>query len=190
VDLDELERLRGAVGGSLRRSSHVAHVELSWQRLPSNLSEQPLVREELHEATYAPRDPLEWQGMLVDLSMQASCESSAQCGLAMSCQHGRCGPCVSDGDCAVGEGCVLDHCLRLGSIACRSFRDCTTGELCALSGYSADPRGNSDMEANCLAASGGRPQDVRQLPFRDVVPSEPTPVRADEMLRELKEATP
>lgn len=108
---------------------------------------------------YHPRPATEWQGMLVDVSHQALCERTEQCGLAMSCHEGRCGPCESDADCARGEGCVLDHCVPLEKIECRKRADCGSPQkACVLSGYSPDPRSNAGMRAYCLEERGGRPQ--------------------------------
>lgn len=144
----------------------------------------------VHKPRYHPRDPLEWQGMRVDVSMQANCESSKQCGLAMACHSGTCGPCKRDDECATGEGCVLDHCLIRSRIGCRSRHDCATDELCVLSGYSADARSNRDLTARCLAAVGGTRQKPEKLTPRETVPAKRTPVRVDEMRRDLHKALP
>lgn len=124
----------------------------------------PLVR--VRVRTLHPRAPDEWQGMLVDLSMMAVCAETARCGLAMSCRPtGTCGPCVHDADCASGELCVLDHCLRRSLAHCRSRRDCATGALCVLSGYSSGPRGNEETTADCIAGRGGTPQVPQTQPL-------------------------
>jgi hypothetical protein len=102
-----------------------------------------------------PRDPSEWQGMLVDLDSMAPCDTTERCGLAMVCHSGKCGPCVVDEHCAMGEVCVLDHCVLQDNAHCRSYRDCGDGELCVLSGYSSDPRGNAEMLARCQHATMG-----------------------------------
>ena len=107
---------------------------------------------------FHPRDPKEWQGMLVDLTMQPPCMESAQCGHAMACQteQNRCGPCTTDRDCAVDEACALDHCVKSHQVECRSKDDCGLDELCVLSGLTgADPRGNRDMRAYCLSKEAG-----------------------------------
>ena len=83
---------------------------------------------------FFPRPEEEWQGMLVRRAWRAPCDVSSDCGLALACRAGVCGPCESDSDCAEGEGCVLDHCVRQRSIGCRARRDCAAGELCILSG--------------------------------------------------------
>jgi Cys-rich repeat protein len=89
--------------------------------------------------------------MPVDPGMQAECDGRSQtCGMAMACLGERCGPCGTDADCASGEVCVLEHCLLREHVACRHQADCG-GEMCILSGYSADVRGNADMRAECLS---------------------------------------
>lgn len=101
----------------------------------------------------------EWQGMRVDLSMMPACQTTAQCGLAMACQDGRCGPCSADADCGKGEACVLDHCVEAERVSCRTHRDCASGELCVLSGYAVGARGNAGMRAYCNAPAGGKEID-------------------------------
>ncbi|MFO7564446.1 MAG: hypothetical protein R6X02_17500 [Enhygromyxa sp.] len=99
---------------------------------------------------YAPRDPSEWQGMLVNLALQQTgCESSAACGLAMACVDQRCGPCSGDEDCASEEACVLQHCVPTRQVECRRASDCEGEALCVLSGYTAAPRGNEGMRSFC-----------------------------------------
>jgi hypothetical protein len=98
---------------------------------------------------YHPRDPQEWQGMHVDTSLQAACDTSTRCGLGMACRDGRCGPCARDAECGAGEKCVLDHCVPTDRVTCRSRRECGGEALCVLSGYSDDPRGNAAMRAYC-----------------------------------------
>jgi hypothetical protein len=137
-----------------------------------------------HVPEYKPRDPSEWQGMLVDTGLQAPCAAPDGCGLAMACHQGRCGPCTSDAECAAGESCSLDHCVRSDLAGCRARRDCAAGEFCVLSGYSADPRGNGEMRASCLAAAGGRsdtPQEQTWTPIQDGW----TPVPVDSLLESL-----
>lgn len=103
------------------------------------------------------RDPDEWQGMRVALDRQVVCADPAGCGLALACHDGRCGPCRHDTDCADGEACVLDHCLREANVACRTRSDCgSADELCVLNGYTGgDPRGNTALRSFCLAPRGG-----------------------------------
>ena len=113
---------------------------------------------------HAPRDPREWQGMLVNLRMQASCDITARCGLAMACLDGRCGPCAGDGDCAPGEGCAVQHCVPLANLGCRSATECRDPDArCILSGISPDARGNAGMRAYC---SDSKAEFERQLAER------------------------
>jgi hypothetical protein len=107
---------------------------------------------------FHPRDPGEWQGMLVNTVLQPVCETSAGCGMAAACVREKCGPCQYADDCAVGEICVLDHCVKRDNAACTGRSDCSRDELCILSGYSSDPRGNSDMRASCVSPHGGSPR--------------------------------
>ncbi|MDD9947301.1 MAG: hypothetical protein OXU20_40050 [Myxococcales bacterium] len=103
-----------------------------------------------------PRDPHEWQGMMVNLDRQAFCETKSGCGLAMACLEGRCGPCSESGECAEGEACVLDHCLRAELVSCTSRRDCAADELCVLNGYSGGgARNNERMRSECMGLEGG-----------------------------------
>lgn len=99
----------------------------------------------------APRDPDEWQGMLINMSFRARCQDSAGCGLALACREdGLCGPCVSDVECAVGEACVLQHCILGSYVECRYRRDCRGGEeMCILVGEEGGPRGNEGLRAIC-----------------------------------------
>ena len=110
---------------------------------------EPAMKLELH-----PRAPEEWQGMRV-LTAQPGCETSATCGLGLACVGTRCGPCKNDGQCLSGERCAMDHCVPAAGVTCHSMHDCAGGELCVLSGYSADPRGNTGMKSTCLASTGG-----------------------------------
>ncbi len=107
-----------------------------------------------------PRDPDEWQGMLVDICLRATCDEPARCGLALACVGGYCGPCAEDSDCATGEACVLDHCVLSDNVACRSSRDCEGDALCILSGSTGGAaRGNEDMTAYCNPSGGGIPME-------------------------------
>jgi hypothetical protein len=103
---------------------------------------------EAPKPVYHPRDPNEWDGMPVLLD-GPPCEQSAWCGLALACIDEKCGACTSDQDCAPGEGCVVEHCLKTELIGCRSYRDCSPA-LCILSGLTGGtPRGNEDMTSYC-----------------------------------------
>jgi hypothetical protein len=85
------------------------------------------------------------------------CEQSNQCGLALACQGGFCGACSSDADCADGEGCALQICLRLPYIGCRSNADCSgPTSHCISNGYTGGhPRANEATVTRCLAIGGG-----------------------------------
>jgi hypothetical protein len=109
------------------------------------------------EQTLVPRDPEEWQGMLVDLDMlQSECQRSTDCGLAMACKQGRCAPCDRNADCGPGEICALQHCVISSKAECTNRKDCReAGNLCILTGYTPNIRGNEDMESKCLANTGG-----------------------------------
>lgn len=102
-----------------------------------------------------PRDPAEWQGMLVDLDAVPPCDTSAACGLARACKAGKCLACERDGDCATGEACVLDHCVAKELATCRKTADCKAGSTCVLSGYSGEPRGNEGMKSGCVDPGSG-----------------------------------
>jgi hypothetical protein len=102
-----------------------------------------------------PRPDGEWQGMLVNLNAQPPCDGPALCGLARACKNGKCGPCELDADCATGESCVLDHCVRSENVGCRRRADCGPRSTCILSGYSAGVRGNQNMRAYCVALESG-----------------------------------
>lgn len=111
---------------------------------------------------YHPRDPNEWQGMLVDICLRAQCDVSERCGLAAAClDDGMCGPCATDDQCGAGEVCVLDYCLLPENVSCRSYRECASGALCILSGITGGtPRGNEDMRAYCSSGSGATPMPM------------------------------
>jgi hypothetical protein len=141
---------------------------------------------------FVPRPAGEWQGMLVNTALQATCDTSSRCGLAMAChEDGVCGACTADSDCAGGEVCALDHCVRQAQAACRHASDCGGGALCVLSGYSTDARGNGAMTASCLAAGGGvaapTPEQVARPETR---PAAPAAVDTQAMMASLREAQP
>ena len=150
------------------------------------LEDAPAPSGALEPAEYHPRDPNEWQGMLVNTTLQPECARSEQCGLAMACIEGRCGACRNDAQCDGGEVCVIDHCVPATQVTCRSRRDCAGSEsFCILSGYSSDPRGNDEMTAFCQEASGGREQDFADLELPHGVPAEPMPVQPSDLLDSL-----
>jgi hypothetical protein len=125
--------------------------------LPSSPSEPVLASGGLRasERHWHPRDPQEWQGMLINTDASPPCESSAGCGLGRACKQGKCEACAQDNDCAMGEACVLDHCVVGALAACQGRADCAAGQLCVLSGYSNQARGNEGMRAYCLDPDSG-----------------------------------
>jgi hypothetical protein len=132
-------------------------------------------REELNvlpPPNYHSRPESEWQGMLIDTSLQSVCDGKSSCGLAMACNNNRCGACSVDSDCASGEACVLDHCVIKKNTSCRTASDCGQNEYCVLSGYSADPRGNGSTLAYCQPqVSGSQPTpETTDLVGDDSVP--------------------
>jgi hypothetical protein len=143
----------------------------------------------LHVARFHPRDPEEWQGMPVDLNMSPECDTSSRCGLALACISGHCGPCASDADCAIGEECVLDHCLLRKNVSCRHRRDCDGGDTCMLTGLSPGARGNSDMRVVCRGGSNF----MADMPRPDGAPPAPhwgpqvhPEISAEDLLRRLR----
>lgn len=144
--------------GTVRPAAHGA--PLPARAAPSLLADAPQRANAPPEAIaaprYHPRDAEEWQGMLVDVSLQALCSGATSCGLAAACIAGACGPCTADAQCGADELCVLDHCVLAHNAACRSRHDCKGSESrCMLTGYSADPRGNRELRANCVSPGGG-----------------------------------
>lgn len=119
----------------------------------------PAARAAPKAPVYYERDPKEWQGMRVEREGQPPCSAADGCGLALACIEGRCAACRRDAECAKGEVCALDHCVRSERAECRSRSDCNeSGAVCALSGYSGgDSRGNSEMRAYCLVPRGVAP---------------------------------
>lgn len=125
---------------------------------------------------FRPRPSSEWQGMPVDLSLHPPCEGSTGCGLARACVNGTCGPCSIDKECGAGEACVLDHCVMLSNVGCRSRRDCPAAEaVCVLGGYSSDARGNGTMHSACVSPGDAVPTVL--LPQEAPIPSSSTAVR-------------
>jgi hypothetical protein len=117
-----------------------------------------------------PRDPAEWQGMLVNRTTSVSCAGTGFCQLALACVNERCGPCTEDSHCQSGEICAVDHCLLAEFVDCSSRLDCPDGEVCVLSDYSDDSRGNGDMRSWCSGSVPNRdeppveykPEDYRR----------------------------
>lgn len=136
--------------------------------------------------TYLPRDPEEWQGMLVDVGFEPDCEQSTSCGWARACVDGRCTACRGDNDCSEGEVCVLDHCLLEANTDCRSRVECGD-DVCILNGFSTDPRNNADMRAQCGDTRGGREQvPLEQTPWVDPGPAQRPEIDADELRKLLR----
>jgi hypothetical protein len=68
---------------------------------------------------------------------------------------------------------------------CRRRSDCSGDALCILSGYSADPRGNGEMRAECLRPVGGVEERIEEPAPHPLEPATPMPVRADRLLESL-----
>lgn len=119
------------------------------------LSNMPVGVSVMPPPKFHPRPKDEWQGMLIDMNLRPMCERTEQCGLGLVCREEHCLPCLRDGECEPNESCVLDHCVRTEFVGCHSRRDCDDEELCVLTGYSADPRGNEKMKSKCLSPFGG-----------------------------------
>jgi hypothetical protein len=99
---------------------------------------------------------------------------------------GLCGPCRQDAECADGEICILDHCLLSRNAKCRSRRECAGEEaLCILSGYSADPRGNAALTAECRGPRGGQAQPEDWRPPAGLGAPAP-PVRSVELMESVR----
>jgi len=132
-----------------------------------------------------PREPAEWQGMLVNAAAVPPCESSAGCGLARACVQGTCVACARDSDCAAGEACAMDHCVVQATMACRGRADCASGQLCVLSGYSSLARGNEGMRAYCLDPESG---DGTRPPFPEAAPDPRTELPDDDLIKRARAA--
>jgi hypothetical protein len=130
-----------------------------------------------------PRAEGEWQGMLVDLSVAPTCETTAHCSMAQVCRAGRCLPCERDGECVVGEVCVLDHCVRKELTTCRSANDCQ-GVPCVLSGYSSGARNNAETRSYCANPESGQPHVEEDGPQDDPRPEPPLAQRLTDRLRQ------
>lgn len=182
-----LSQFAGQAGGSEQLSAEPASkesVETHQSTAVETKSKEPIdevraafgEREGLNTLpppNYHLRPSSEWQGMLVDTSMQSFCDGKSACGLAMACKNNLCGACLGDWECESGESCVLDHCVVSQNITCNSATDCGEGELCVLSGYSSDLRGNETMEAYCQATVSGSQPTIEQA--IDSMDSDPGP---------------
>jgi len=175
-DWRELERVRGADESPASAASEPAPPTLTGPGAAS-------------APVYHARPADEWQGMAVNEAMQATCDTSMRCGLAMACHEGRCGACTADADCAGGEVCALDHCVKQELAACRHRSDCEGAALCVLSGYSPDARGNGDMSATCRADGGGTaPAAPEQVARPETRPAAPAAVDPAALLASLRDA--
>ena len=130
-------------------------------------------------ASLVPRDPSEWQGMLVDRAVAPPCSQSSDCGMARACIDHQCVNCKRDEDCARSETCVLDHCLQSSMVSCRSWSDCQPAQKCVLSGYSYDLRGNSTMTARCVGPGTPMPPRTRPPPAPS---TDPQPNELDDLM--------
>ena len=136
------------------------------------------------------REPGEWQGMLVFETEFAPCARPDACGLARACVAGRCVGCLTDGDCATTEKCVLDHCIPSANLGCRRKSDCPGDEFCVLSGYTASPRGNEQTVSECIPTTGTRRPVPPYTPARteEEFSRAPHPrIDHDETIRTLRE---
>lgn len=120
-------------------------------------------RAEPERFKFHPRDPHEWQGRRVNLSMMAICDGF--CGLAMACIEGKCGPCRADADCGTNERCVLDHCLLSKNVECTRRDDCPSAgdsaPYCVIGGTGNGFRGNEELRSFCRGADGDNPDQAR-----------------------------
>ena len=66
---------------------------------------------------------------------------------------------ISFGGLALESNIDTSFVVTGAKVACKSRLDCSGDELCMLSGYSDDARGNGDMEATCRAPHGGEEPD-------------------------------
>jgi hypothetical protein len=139
---------------------------------------------------FAARPDGEWKGMLVNLNAAPPCETSAGCGLARACKDSRCVACSSDMDCATGEACVLDHCVRSEQVSCRERQDCGPDSVCMLSGYSTDLRGNRDMQTLCSDRSSGADRSAARTPVAVHPRGAPGPAPYADLFESARRALP
>ncbi len=119
----------------------------------------------LKERTYHPRAPEEFQGFLVDTSDFQDCRTSSDCVEDLACKSGVCRPCAADAECAAGEKCALDHCLKAEDAGCQGRRDCKDGEMCILKRSSTGALGRGGLRSYCLPPTGGVSQ-ADQVPVK------------------------
>lgn len=136
---------------------------------------------------WQPRPAGEWEGMLVNLNVTPPCESPSGCGMARSCKSGKCQPCAYDVECAPGETCVLDHCVKSENVSCRRRSECPDQSTCLLSGYSNGVRGNENMKAHCVASASGEQRSPSRPPVKAVKDSRPH-LPDDDLLSRAKAA--
>ena len=135
-------------------------------------------RAEMPPPDYFPRPKSEWQGMKIDMTLRPFCDETAQCALGLVCREEHCLPCLKDDECLADEVCVLDHCVRHELAECTQKADCGEEELCVLTGYSSDPRGNSSMRAVCSKTVGEWTYSNNQNDSEKEKTTAPAPVKA------------
>lgn len=149
---------------------------------------------------YYPRDPAEWQGRLVEVSVREPCNDFGSCGRGRACRaDSTCGPCLNDGDCNDKEVCVLNNCVLEDKVLCRSQRDCPGEDsLCILDddGSAYGWRGNEALYAVCSGseeerriAAATEDSDDRDGPRgpKPIVP--PEPISLESLAEELSGLT-
>lgn len=68
----------------------------------------------------------------------------------------------------------MEHCLIAENGACRTRADCKTEDLCVLSGYSDDVRGNDSLTAICSSDMAVPKHSLPEYPPEAYVPK-PSP---------------
>jgi len=186
VRADEEETARPFDGGGRRPASRALPSVPTAAEQPSSSAPEAAGPGVEPAPAYRQRPPGEWQGMLVNLAIHPECTSSSGCGLARACREGRCWHCLADGDCAPGEVCVLDLCLRSENVTCKRRSDCPEGQLCALSGFSPDPRNNGLTRSFCSGSAAPRKQEWKPPPVDDSAREVPPAIDGRDLLRQLK----
>ncbi len=138
----------------------------------------------LPSSRFKPRSPTEWQGMLVDLSREPTCESTELCSFGQVCKAGICAPCEADGECLRGEVCVLDHCLKQELVSCRVAKDCR-GTFCVLGEFSTPPRHNAGVRSYCVDVNSGTPPPPE--PTHNLVDNRPPPL-GESLLEQVRKS--
>ena len=159
------------VAGSAPREAAAGRADPDDRQMESRARHLPpprLAPEATRQVSAPTRSQDQWQGMRVDADVQPPCGRSAHCGLARACIDGRCVACRRDGDCEAGEFCVLEHCVQEPATGCRTRQECRgPDELCILSGYSSDPRGNAELRSFCNPGSGGSEETALEVVASD-----------------------